>query len=199
MNAFKGLPSMAMLIADPERPGEGQTVVPFRTREGNAFVRLVYDRHDAELRRYLRRRLRSAEDLDDTIQEIYVRIARYPNTEAILNTQAFVMTIAANLLRDRYSAAVRRPLDLGLPIGEAEVPCARPSPERQIDSQQTLALVIAALKDLAPKSREALILHRFRDLTYPEIAKLMGLSTSMVQKHINRALTHLARTLKVEP
>jgi RNA polymerase sigma factor (sigma-70 family) len=199
MSEFKGLRAMAMPIADPERSDEDQTVVPFRTREGSAFVRLVYDRHDSELRRYLRRRLRCAEDLDDTIQEIYVRIARYHDPENILNTQAFVMTIAANLLRDRFAAAVRRPLDMGSPIEESEFPCARPSPERQIDSQQTLALVIDALKDLAPKSRDALILHRFRDLTYSEIAKLMGLSTSMVQKHINRALVHLAGKLKVEP
>ncbi|HEY0941441.1 MAG TPA: sigma-70 family RNA polymerase sigma factor [Steroidobacter sp.] len=190
---------MATAIADPERSEEDQTVVPFRTREGSAFARLVYDRHDGELRRYLRRRLRSAADLDDTIQEIYVRIARYPDPGAILNTQAFVMTAAANLLRDRFAAAARHPLDRGSPIEDVEFPCARPSPERQLESQQTLALVIDALKDLAPKSRDALILHRFRDLTYPEIAKLMGLSTSMVQKHINRALVHLTQKLKVEP
>jgi len=187
-----------MPAADSERPEEA-TVVPFRTREGNAFARLVYDRHDSELRRYLRKRLSTPEDLDDIIQELYVRIARYPNPEAILNTQAFVMTIAANLLRDRFSSTTRRDLRLGTSFQELEVPCARPSPERQLESQQTLALVLEALTDLAPKSRDALILHRFRDLTYPEIAKLMGLSTSMVQKHINRALVHLTRKLKVEP
>lgn len=199
MNRFKGSRPMAILIADPDRSEENQIVVPFRAREGSAFVRLVYDRHDGELRRYLRRRLRSAEDIEDTIQDIYVRIARYQDPDAILNTQAFVMTIAANLLRDRFAAAMRRPLDQGVPIEGIEFPCARPSPERQLESQQMLALVIDALKDLAPKSRDALILHRFRNLTYPEIAKLMGLSTSMVQKHINRALVHLTRKLKVEP
>lgn len=198
-NEFKGLRLMAKLIADPDRSEEDQTVVPFRSRDGSAFARLVYDRHDSELRRFLRRRLRSTEDIDDTIQDIYVRIARYHDPDAILNTQAFVMTVAANLLRDRFAAAMRHPLDLGVSVERVEFLCARPSPERQLESQQTLALVIDALKDLAPKSRDALILHRFRNLTYPEIAKLMGLSTSMVQKHINRALAHLTRKLKVEP
>jgi RNA polymerase sigma factor (sigma-70 family) len=198
MSGFKGLRAMAKLIADQDQSEDDQTIVPFRTREGSAFARLVYERHDSELRRYLRGRLRSTEDLNDTIQEVYVRIARYRDPDSILNTQAFVMTVAANLLRDRFSAAMRLPIDLGSPIEDVDFACTRPSPERQLESQQTLALVIDALKDLAPKSRDALILHRFRDLTYPEIAKLMGLSTSMVQKHINRALVHLAEKLRVE-
>lgn len=189
---------MPIGLADPDRPKDDQTVVPFRTREGSAFARTVYDRHDSELRRYLRKRLAAAEDVEDTIQEVYVRIARYPTPDAVLNTQAFVMTIAANLLRDRFAADLRRRLDLQVPLDEADFPCGRPSLERQLEAEQTLALVLEALNDLKPKCRDALILHRFRNLTYPEIADLMGLSTSMVQKHINRALAHITSKLKIE-
>jgi RNA polymerase sigma factor (sigma-70 family) len=190
---------MPTRLADPERTNDDQTVVPFRApEEGSAFARAVYDRHDSELRRYLRRRLAMAADVDDMIQEIYVRIARYPAPDAVLNTQAFVMTIAANLLRDRFASTARRRHDLQMPFEEADVACNRPSLERQLEAEQTLALVMEALNELKTKTRDALILHRFRNLTYPEIAERMGLSTSMVQKHINRALAHITRKLKIK-
>jgi RNA polymerase sigma factor (sigma-70 family) len=184
-------------VADTDTSKDGSTVVPFRTREGSAFARTVYDRHDSELRRYLRKRLAAA-DIDDAIQEIYVRIARYPAPDAVANTQAFVMTIAANLLRDRFAAAMRRQHEVQVPFEEADLPCDSPSVERQLEGEQTLAIVFEALSELKPKCRDALVLHRFGNLTYPEIAERMGLSTSMVQKHINRALVHITRKLKIE-
>jgi RNA polymerase sigma-70 factor (ECF subfamily) len=189
---------MPIRLADSDRPNDDQTVVPFRTQEGRALAQTVYDRHDSELRNYLRKRLAAAADVDDVIQEIYLRIARYPTPDAILNTQAFVMTIAANLLRDRFAMAVRRRHDLQVPYDEAALPCRRPSLELQLEAEQTLAIVLAALSELKPKTRDALILHRFRNLTYPQIAERMGLSTSMVQKHINQALVHITRKLKIE-
>ncbi|MGE3594109.1 MAG: RNA polymerase sigma factor [Dehalococcoidia bacterium] len=186
-------------MADPDRPSDDQMVVRLRAPEGSAFARAIYDRHDGELRRYLRKRLSSPADVEDMMQDVYLRISRYPTPDAILNTQAFVMTIAANLLRDRFAATLRRPLDLQVSVDETDFPCSRPTPERQLESEQTLALVMQAIGELKPKSRDALILHRFHNLTYPEIAQLMGLSESMVQKHIHRALVHIVQKLKIEP
>lgn len=64
---------------------------------------------------------------------------------------------------------------------------------------QRLEQLKEVLAGLSPRRREALMLHRFEGLSQAQIAERMGISTSMVEKHIAFALLHCKRRLQQEP
>ena len=70
------------------------------------------------------------------------------------------------------------------------------TPERVLLGKQTLSDVMAALNDLPERTRNMVILHRIEGLKYWQIAEQYGISVSAVEKHMIRAMAHLAR--KVE-
>jgi RNA polymerase sigma-70 factor (ECF subfamily) len=62
-------------------------------------------------------------------------------------------------------------------------------------ARQELARVAKALEGLPPRCRAAFELHRFGNLSYAQIAHRMGISISMVEKHVAEALLRLADAL----
>jgi RNA polymerase sigma-70 factor (ECF subfamily) len=62
--------------------------------------------------------------------------------------------------------------------------------------RQRLRQVIAALEELPARTRDIFVLFRLDRLKQSEIAAQMGISVSAVEKHVVRAVAHLARRLK---
>ena len=69
----------------------------------------------------------------------------------------------------------------------------RPADERII-IRQNLAAAAGVIRALPPRTRDAFLLHRFEDLTYRQIAGRLGVSVSMVEKHIAEALRQLKKS-----
>lgn len=65
----------------------------------------------------------------------------------------------------------------------------------RFEQQQRLSHLAAALAELPPRRREAFVLHKFDGLSQVEVAERMGISLSMVEKHIASALLHCKRRL----
>ena len=65
--------------------------------------------------------------------------------------------------------------------------------QQQIEQQQRLHLLASALEDLPPKRKQAFVLHKFDGLSQAAVAERMGISLSMVEKHIASAMLHCRR------
>jgi RNA polymerase sigma-70 factor (ECF subfamily) len=61
------------------------------------------------------------------------------------------------------------------------------------DSRQSLTLVMSVLEELDERSRDAFILHRLEGMKHAQIAELMGVSVSSVEKYIIKALSLLMK------
>ena len=68
--------------------------------------------------------------------------------------------------------------------------------EDTVDAQQTLKTIEEALFELPTKCRQAFVMHRQNNLSYPVIAQQLGVSTSMVEKYIIQALKHFRNKLE---
>lgn len=73
-----------------------------------------------------------------------------------------------------------------------------PSAEELAFQQIERSAVIAALRGLAPRQREAIVLRFYADLSGPQIAVVMGISVGAVKSHIARALSALRSELACE-
>jgi RNA polymerase sigma factor (sigma-70 family) len=146
---------------------------------------------------YFLRRLGNRSEAEDLTQQVFVRVLS-GDTAEFENPQAYIFTVAANLLKDRGRAVQRRGGDaVAPPEGElVDELLARlvedRSPERVLLGKQALANVLEALDELGERTRDIFILFRLENMKQAQIASLFGISQSTVEKHVMRATAHLA-------
>ena len=179
------------------------------SRGGDVFARPHPDagrrmRADVELNRlhadlvaYLQRKTRGAEDAEDVVQEAFVRFHRAGHDLAAKDARPLLFVIARNIQFDRWKAAGRegrrRSVDdvHDLDAGPRAIASETPPADLRLIGRQDLAAAAAVIRALPPKTRDAFLLHRFESLTYRQIAARLGVSVSMVEKHIAEALRQL--------
>ncbi len=162
------------------------------TTDSSDFVSALYDSQSTPLVRYLAARFGSVDEAQEVAQEAWLRMYRLEAPEALENPKAFLFQTASNLAIDRvrHNQVVQRYTEAGHAEPEAAVDV-----ETTVSARQRLDIVEAALKELPPKCRQAFTMHRTAGLSYPDIARALGVSTSMVEKYIIQALKHFRTRL----
>ena len=192
-----GQTSAQMALRDPDI----RLMLRVRDDDAAAFAELV-DRYQHRLVAVMHHLVGSADEAEDLAQEVFLRVYRTRKKyrpRAKFSTWLFTIAnnLALNALRDRK----RRPVlplevrDSG-PVGPPR-PAARDDPPAHGLQQQELAAVIRrALDDLNERQRVAVVLNKFEDMNYAEIAEVMGLSTKAVKSLLSRARTKLREALQ---
>jgi RNA polymerase sigma factor (sigma-70 family) len=166
--------------------------VPKRTTESIALAEL-HSLNRGRLHRFFARR-GARQDADDLVQESFVRFAsmqaRSPD-KVIQRPEAYLTTIALNLLRERAKFAVRR--STASHISADEVALVGSDTVAALEARDQLERLQASLAKLSPKSRLVFLAHRRDGVSYKEIARREGLSEKGVQKRMSKAIAHIAR------
>ncbi|QAZ37945.1 RNA polymerase subunit sigma [Methylibium sp. Pch-M] len=151
----------------------------------------MLERYHRELLNFLARQVNDRETAADLAQESYVRVLNAQQSgQAVLDMRALLYRTARNLLIDQHRrAALRRHDDLDA-IPEDQHPPAPQhlQPDEALASQQVIRTYVAAIEALPPRCREAFVLHVFDDLCHAQVARRMGISVSMVEKHVVRGM-----------
>ncbi len=174
-------------MASPPDPSQGPPAGLDR-QEAQAWA----VQYGPALRRFFGKRAGAAE-AEDLMQEVFLRLQARASGEAIEDAELYLFRIANNVLvsRSRYAALHHR-ADLHDDLDAAFEAADELSPERALIGKQMLGQLGAALRELPPRTREAFFFHRFEEMTYPAIARRMGISVVGVEKLIKRALAQLA-------
>ncbi len=177
---------------------ENDNVVGFKPQQ-QARVQVLdqlFSQHGAHLRAFLRARVDTEEDVEDLMQEVFVRFARMSDLEEKLpkgqrQSRAYLFTTANNLIVDRERhKAVRRQYQERQWAGDSSV-YYELSPEVTVSDIQELGVVEQAIMALPPKWRKAFVLSRFGHMEYQQIAKKMGVTTRTVENYISGALIRI--------
>jgi RNA polymerase sigma factor (sigma-70 family) len=156
-------------------------VIPLHGERVSALETL-YRQYSGWLGRALSSRFRSTPiEIDDIVQETYVRISRYDAEDAARHPKALLMRIAVNLARDHMRRNVVRG---GLAPVDDHVASAQPVEAEQHD----LLVLKEVVLGLPPIYRDVFVLSRFTGLTYEEIASHVGLSVKAVEWRMSKAL-----------
>jgi RNA polymerase sigma-70 factor (ECF subfamily) len=158
-------------------------------------------RYRGALMAYFRRRTTSTAEAEDLTQEVFLRILRQGDVQTVTAVDRYIFTVAANLLRDRARRARTRSShrhdsleirqDADAQQGLVEIL----EPERILLSRDKLARTLRALDAVGARTRGVFLLYRLEGMKQREIAQLLGISVSAVEKHIVKALKQLAREL----
>jgi len=143
--------------------------------------------------RYLSKKTQNNEDANDLAQEAFLRMHTFQQTEQLENAKAFLFKTANNLLIDqvRRTKVHNKFLDKEMMVELSDEDKYSPSAERTACAEQELEQIYKAVELMPEKVRRAFLMHRGTDMTYPQIAKDMGVTTSMVEKYIVQALKFL--------
>ena len=160
-------------------------------------VGAAFRRHDRMLVRWLARKFGDIETARDIAQSAYLRVWRYAQTQQIDNLQALIFKTAANLAANEFRARKRMQLLKfdGSPGGRdfpiEQVASEQPTPEATAVAKEEIAASMRAIDSLPAQARRAFLLSRFEEKTYREIAVILGVSESSVEKYIIAALKAL--------
>jgi RNA polymerase sigma-70 factor (ECF subfamily) len=161
----------------------------------------LYARFHAPLIRYFRKRIGDRAEAEDLAQEVFVRLVKAEGTFSLASADAYVFTIAANLLRDRQRRAASHQLQAHCSLDQAADGkyadlVEAIEPERVLRGREDLKLVLEALAELDERTRNIFLLFRLERLRQREIAAIYGISEGAVEKRILKASIHIAARLK---
>jgi len=144
----------------------------------------VYRNTYPALVRFLYRKVWDAERAEDLAQEAFARaLVHRPD-----NTRGWLFVVAANMARDEARKAAREKRHLTLLKSEPDA--THTALEDEIDAQSQAQRVRAALDQLTPRDREALLLWD-SGLSYDEIAAQTGLGRGAIGTTLARARRRL--------
>jgi RNA polymerase sigma-70 factor (ECF subfamily) len=170
-----------------------------------AFSDLV-DLYQHRLVTVLQNVVGNTEEAEDLAQEAFLRVfrgrKRY-HPRAKFSTWLFTIAnnLALNVLRSRQrKPAVPLKLRDSGPLGprpqEQMVLDKGPPPPQRVQQQELAGIIQQALETLNERQRVAVVLNKFEDMNYAEIAEVMGLSTKAVKSLLSRARDKLRIVLQ---
>jgi RNA polymerase sigma-70 factor (ECF subfamily) len=176
-----------------ERLYERLLVVRCQTGDEAAFAELVA-LYAPRLGYYLKKLLGDPSGAEDLLQDVWLDVFRHvPRLREPAAFPAWLYRIA----RDRAYRALRKRRPPAVPLKEEELP-GEVNDNGADFTAADAAAVHAALDELPPEQREALVLRFLEDMTYEEIARVTGCELGTVRSRLYYGKRALRRVLEKE-
>lgn len=156
----------------------------------------LIETHREELLRFLYRRVNCRETAMDIVQDCFMRLAGYMESNKLDNPRAFLFRIAANQATDhlrRQSKIAARETDVAT-MNDLSDPA--PALDEIASGIERIDKLKQALAELPANRREVFILRNIQHLSYAEITEQTGFSYNTIFKYINEALLHCQKRLQ---
>jgi RNA polymerase sigma-70 factor (ECF subfamily) len=154
---------------------------------------------EAQLMQFLRRCVRNESDAADLRQDVYVRVYEAALKQVPNPVRPFLFTTARNLVVDRVRREQVVSIEAVADLDELEIALDEPGPERSVAARQELRRLQAALDQLPPRSRQAMVLRKIEGLSRREIAARMGIAEQTVAEYLASGALVLAEWLHAPP
>jgi RNA polymerase sigma factor (sigma-70 family) len=145
----------------------------------------------SKMRRVLYRRGKRREDIEDLMQDAFVRLLEYCQAGNEVREPEAVLVRTVQRLAINHERDAHRDLYVEQPLEHLTVADPSPTHEELLAADQYLQQVKSTLDTLSRRTREVFFLQRLHGFSYAQIAQQTGMPVSTVEKHIARAMTAL--------
>lgn len=163
--------------------------------------RLLFERHHRLAYSVIYRHLGVQSEAEDLVQEAFLRVYRNAGTwEPTAKFSTWLYTVVSNLCLNYKRDKARDKLRLVSGDEEGGNPLERMATEdaqegEAMDANERARVVREAIQDLPEQQRMALILSRYEDKSYEEVAEILGTTVAAVKSLTSRARTTLRERL----
>lgn len=167
---------------------QSDEMIATAVQEGNvdAFGEIIR-RYEEKMKRYARRFLFGYDEADDIIQEVFIKA--YMNIKSFDVSRKFspwIYRIAHNEFVNEIRKRSKEKISFFEPDTLFPHPVAKENPEHDAEAKEMKVALETSLSLLDPKYREPLVLFYMEDLSYKEIADVMGIPVATVGIRIKR-------------
>ena len=164
---------------------------------------LLLQRYRTPLVNFLYRMVRSREQAEDLAQEVFIRVYRareeyVPSAKFTTWLFRIATNLALNSVRDtryqRLEVSIDAPVTIDAEDGDEkplDVPEKHPNIEQHLVEDARKKMIRHAIEKLPEKQRAAVLLHKYEELDYAEIAKILNCSESALKSLLFRAYESL--------
>jgi len=168
---------------------------PDNSEETRWFLETVHP-HERSLRSYLRGSFPSVRDVDDVVQESYLRVLRSRLSEPVSHAKAFLFTVARHLAIDQARRDRASPVDVRQDLAEMAIIDERPGIADVLSVQEKVQLLGEAIAALPARCRTIVILRKLKGMPQREVAAQLGISEKAVEAQVSRGIERCARFLQ---
>lgn len=199
--ALIGETSAQMALRDPDI----RLMLRVRADDPGAFEEMV-DTFQHRLVAVMHHLVGSAEEAEDLAQEVFLRVYRARKKYRPKSKfSTWLFTIANNLALNALRSRQRKPV-VPLDVRDSGPLGPRPAeqlakdkavqPAQRVQQKELVGVIQRALEGLNERQRMAVVLNKFEDMNYAEIAEVMDLTTQAVKSLLSRARTNLRDVLQ---
>jgi len=152
------------------------------------FDAAAFPTYDRLLHRYLTRRLRLPQDVEDIAHDIYIRLLQY-QPAAVSYPLAYLYGVASHVLADYRAHAAREgaALLVDSEVADEAAKAVNTTGDACADQVSTRQQLTRALSSLPPTHAAVLMTQTQHGLSYGEVAETLGLSVHTVKKYVAQA------------
>lgn len=154
--------------------------------------------HASSLRAYLKGSFPGVRDVEDVVQESFLRIWKARAAHPIQSARAFLFVIARRLAIDHIRHRSRSAADETVTDSHAlRVLEDGDDVVKTVSVQEEMAILAEAIDALPARCREIVVLRKLDGLSHREIAQRLGISEETVQVQVGRGMAKCRRFLRL--
>jgi RNA polymerase sigma-70 factor (ECF subfamily) len=140
------------------------------------------------LRQYVMRFVLREQDIEDIVQETFLRAYQSEQSQVIRSPKSFLFRVARNIALNEIARKANSLTDLVGDPDSLNVIDSMPSAEQQLEIRRRFDALNAAVGALPPQCRRVLVMRKVFGLSHKEIARRLDISVRTVEKHLAKAL-----------
>ena len=144
--------------------------------------------HEAQLKGYLRGSFPAVRDVEDVVQESFLRVWKTRAVQSVGCAKGLLFQIARRLAIDTLRHTRASPIDAGRDLAALSVFCSEPDAADAAALQERKRHLIDAVASLPNRYREIVLLRKFEDFSQREVAARLGLSERTVENLLARGI-----------
>lgn len=154
----------------------------------NHWLASLFRRHHKEVVRYAARLIGSRDDGEEVVQNAYLRMVKV-DSRTVGHPRSYLFKAARNAAID-FRIKLEREWSRRVELDQADSLSSPDDFSRKLEFRDKVATLSVLMNELPQACRTAFIMNKVEGFSHREIAEKLGISISMVEKHILRAFSH---------